>query len=105
RAAESVESILRHLQGRGLVATPFREVLVAGSDLEVALEETRGLPRLAVDARAAADVFMIGSGALAPLGGFLNEADYPSLVATGPLFSRAPLPVPVLPRPDTPAAP
>src|SRR5215472_12033947 len=58
-AAESLESILRQLQGCGLVATPFREVLVAGSDLEVALEETRGLPRLAVDARAAADVFMI----------------------------------------------
>jgi len=99
-AAESVESILRQLQGRGLVATPFREVLVAGSDLEVALEETRGLPRLAVDARAAADVFMIGSGALAPLGGFLNEADYRSVVATGRLLSGAPLGVPVVLRVD-----
>jgi ATP sulfurylase len=70
--AESVDAILRHLEGRGLVTAPFRDRLLDGAQLEAA----HGLPRLRVDARAAADVFMLGSGALAPLGGFLGERDY-----------------------------
>src|SRR5215470_13637475 len=54
-AAESVEVILRHLQGRGLLAAPFREALLDGAELKAALDEACRLPRLSVDVRAAAD--------------------------------------------------
>jgi ATP sulfurylase/adenylyl-sulfate kinase len=99
-SAESVDAILRHLQGRGLLATPFREALVDGSELEAALDDACRLPRLGVDVRSAADVFMIGSGALAPLAGFLDQANYRSVVTTGRLVSGAPLGVPVVLRVD-----
>src|SRR5690349_5759758 len=99
-SAESVDAILRHLQGRGLLATPFREALVDGSELEAALDDACRLPRLGVDVRSAADVFMIGSGALAPLAGFLDQANYHSVVTTGRLVSGAPLGVPVVLRVD-----
>ena len=97
-AAESVAAILRHLEERGLLATPFHDALVDGSELEAAQEEAARLPRLGVDARAAADVFMIGSGALSPLTGFLSERDYRSVVATGRLDCGAPLGLPVVLR-------
>lgn len=97
-AAESVDAILHHLEGRGLVTAPFRDRLLDGPELEAALGEAYRLPRLRVDARAAADVFMIGSGALAPLGGFLGERDYRSVVGTGRLEGGAPLGVPVVLR-------
>src|SRR5262249_38973925 len=90
-AGESVDAILRPRRGRGRLATPFREALVDGAEREDVLDEACRLPRLAVDVRAAADVFMIGSGALAPLAGFLDEGDYRSVVATGRLLSGAPL--------------
>ena len=99
-AAESVAAILHHLEERGLLATPFHDALVDGSELEAALEAAARLPRLGVDARAAADVFMIGSGALAPLTGFLGERGYRSVVATGRLECGAPLGLPVVLRVD-----
>jgi sulfate adenylyltransferase/3'-phosphoadenosine 5'-phosphosulfate synthase len=96
--AESVAAILRHLERRGLVATRFHDGLLEGSALEAALDEAYGLPRLSVDARTAADVFMLGSGGLAPLDGFLGERDYRSVLASGRLDSGSPLGLPVLLR-------
>src|SRR5437588_2255548 len=75
-AAESVAAILRHLERRGLLAAHFRDGLLEGSALEAALGEAYGLPRLGVDARAAADVFMLGSGAPSPPDGFLGQRHY-----------------------------
>ena len=99
-AAESVHVILRHLEERRLLAAAFRDTLVGGSERESALEDALRLPRLGVDGRTAADVFMIGSGALAPLTGFLGERDYRSVVSTGRLESGAPLGLPVVLRVD-----
>jgi len=99
-ATDSVEAILRHLEGRGLVPAPFRDALVEDSEREAALKEAQRLPRLAVDARTAADVFMIGSGALTPLRGFLGERDYRSVVRTGRLESGGALGLPVVFRVD-----
>src|SRR5262249_61934109 len=99
-AGESVDAILRPRRGRGRLATPFRQALVDGAEREAVFDEACRLPRLAVDVRAAADVFMIGSGALAPLAGFLDEGDYRSVLATGRLLSGAPLGVPVVLRVD-----
>jgi ATP sulfurylase/adenylyl-sulfate kinase len=102
--AESVAAVLRHLERRGLVPTPFRDRLLRGDELAAAQAEARVLPRLEVDARAAADVFMLGSGALSPLDGFLGERDYRSVVETARLDGGAPLGVPVVLRVDAAAA-
>ena len=102
--AQSVEAILRHLEGRGLVPSLLRDGLLEGAALAEAEAEARRLPGLAVDARAAADVLMIGSGALAPLRGFLGQADYRSVVATGRLAGGPPLGVPVVLRVEPEAA-
>ena len=102
--AESVAAVLRHLERRGLVPTPFRDRLLRGDELAAARDEARRLPRLAVDARAAADVFMLGSGALSPLDGFLDERDYRSVVDSGRLAGGPPLGVPVVLRVDLVAA-
>src|SRR5207248_5196812 len=45
-----------------------------------------------------ADVLMIGSGALAPLEGFLDERDYGAVLATARLASGSPIGLPVLLR-------
>jgi ATP sulfurylase/adenylyl-sulfate kinase len=87
---ESVDAILRELERRALVPVPLRDELLAEPGAEVP-----GLPRLDVDARTAADVLMIGSGALAPLSGFLDRIDYESVVATGRLAAGAPIGIPV----------
>ena len=102
--AESVAAIVRHLEARGLVPAPFRDALLDGAEREAALAEAVGLPRLEVDARAAADVLMLGSGALTPLRGFLGEEDYRSVVETGRLAGGAPLGVPVVLRASAPEA-
>ncbi len=96
--AESVEAILRHLERRALIRARFRDRLLDGQELEASLEAAGGLPRLPIDARAAADVLMLGAGALTPVRGFLGQADYRSVVATGRLESGAPLGVPVVLR-------
>src|SRR5215472_4449507 len=96
--AESVAAVLRHLERRGLVPTPFRDRLLRGEELAAAQAEARVLPRVAVDARVAADVFMLGSGALSPLDGFLGEEDYRAVVETAWLAGGTPLCVPVVLR-------
>jgi ATP sulfurylase/adenylyl-sulfate kinase len=95
---ESVDAVLQHLERRGLISAPVRDALLAGPALEAVVDEALRLPRLDVDARAAADVFMIGTGALAPLRGFLTERDYRAVVETGRLAGGAPLGVPVVLR-------
>lgn len=52
-----------------------------GPAREEALERARRLPRVRLDAREAADLEMIGDGALSPLTGFMGQADYRSVVA------------------------
>jgi sulfate adenylyltransferase/3'-phosphoadenosine 5'-phosphosulfate synthase len=95
-AAESAAAILAHLETCGLVNAPFRDGLLDASRVE----EAAGMQRLDVDARAAADVLMLGSGALTPLRGFLGQEDYLSVVAGGRLAGGAPLGVPVTLRVD-----
>jgi sulfate adenylyltransferase/3'-phosphoadenosine 5'-phosphosulfate synthase len=97
---ESVAAIMRHLERRGLVPRPFQDALLRGEAVAAAAAEATRLPRLDVDARVAADVYMIGSGALSPLVGFLGERDYRSVVETGRLAGGAPLGVPVVLRVD-----
>ncbi len=58
-------------------------------------EETRDLPRLIVQTRQAADLEMLAIGAYSPLKGFLNRADYLSVVNEMHLSNGLPWSIPI----------
>ena len=58
----------------------------------------RSLPRLQVGARELSDVFMLATGALSPLDGFIGRADYAAIVGDGRLANGAPFTIPIVLR-------
>lgn len=60
-----------------------------------ALAHAQSLRRIRLDAVGEADVEMLGVGALSPLEGFLNEADYRSVVAEMHLANGLPWTIPI----------
>jgi ATP sulfurylase/adenylyl-sulfate kinase len=102
--AESVAAIMAHLERRSLIPVAFGDELLTGPAREAAVAEAAGLPALEIDRRAAADLLMLGSGALLPLRGFLGRRDHESVLATGRLEGGAPIGVPVTLRVPGPAA-
>jgi sulfate adenylyltransferase/3'-phosphoadenosine 5'-phosphosulfate synthase len=93
--AESVATIIAHLERRSLIPVAFSDELLAGPAREAAVAEARGLDALEVDGRAAADVLMLASGALLPMRGFTGRRDHESVLATARLEGGAPVGVPV----------
>lgn len=61
---------------------PHGGTLVNRRALAPAEAELRDLPRVQLSARALSDVFLIANGAFSPLTGFMNRADYESVVQT-----------------------
>lgn len=55
--------------------------LVPEGDKEHQRKEAAALPHIPIDGRTISDLEMIGVGAFSPLEGFMNEADYKSVVA------------------------
>lgn len=51
-----------------------------GDERQAAIERAAGLVRVRLDSREAADLEMIGDGALSPLTGFMNRDDYTAVV-------------------------
>jgi ATP sulfurylase/adenylyl-sulfate kinase len=91
---ESVDAVLRALVRLGhLPGEPVERFGTADDAIEA-----RHLPRIAVDARAVADLGMLGTGALSPLAGFMDSADYTAVLDAGRLASGAPFTIPVLLR-------
>ncbi len=68
---------------------------VSGADGEELLARARTLPPVELDARGAADVEVIASGALSPLEGFVTEEDYFSIVRTKRLANGILFPIPI----------
>lgn len=93
---ESVASILRTLARLGHVRGEPVESIGTAGDVAAA----RLLPRLTVGARELADLQMLATGALSPLGGFMDRTDYASVLDSGRLASGAPFTIPVLLRSD-----
>lgn len=97
---ESVEKILGALERLGYIPAIPRERLIGGEELAAILAEAGRLPRLDVGSREAADIYMLSSGALSPLAGFLGEQDYQSVLERGRLRAGQPFTIPVTLRVD-----
>ncbi|WP_291429722.1 sulfate adenylyltransferase [Deinococcus sp.] len=81
-----------------LLPTPLGGALVnlvrrPGHDFDPA--ELPGLPRLNISDRSAADLEMLATGAYSPLTGFLNEADYLSVIERLRLADGTPWSIPI----------
>ncbi len=74
------------------------ERLLTGDELEARVADARSLPRLDVGAREASDIYMLSSGAMSPLRGFVGESDYTSILERGRLANGRPFSIPVVLR-------
>jgi sulfate adenylyltransferase/3'-phosphoadenosine 5'-phosphosulfate synthase len=91
---ESVQKILAALVRLGHIDGAPLERFGSASDAEA-------LPRLDVGAREHADLWMLATGALSPLHGFVGAADYAAIIEGGRLASGAPFTIPVTLRTDS----
>ena len=69
--------------------------VLAGEELEAALEKANHLPMIMVDLEAVITLEMIATGVLSPNKGFMNEADYKSVLTEGRLSNGVVWPVPL----------
>jgi sulfate adenylyltransferase len=79
------------------------DLLVPPADLPALLDYAKSLPRIQISERAVCDLELLAVGAFSPLTGFMNEADYRSVLdslrlADGTLFPM-PITLPVDPHP------
>ena len=58
----------------------LNERLVLGDEAAQLAERARSLPQVTLDPRQVTDVELLAVGALSPLDGFMNEADYNSVI-------------------------
>lgn len=70
--------------------------LVEGDAREALLAKAAGLPKVTLNSREASDLEMIAVGAMSPLEGFMNEADYQGVVDNMHLASGVAWPLPVV---------
>ena len=108
-SAETVEQsaakVIDRLERLGHVPRQVPDRLPSEDELQELRAEARRLPRLQVGPRELSDVFMLATGALSPVEGFIGREDYESVVDAGRLASGAPFTIPVVLRvDDVPAA-
>jgi len=70
--------------------------LVEGDAREALIAKAAGLPKVTLNSREASDLEMIAVGAMSPLEGFMNEADYNGVVDNMHLASGVAWPLPVV---------
>jgi sulfate adenylyltransferase len=75
--------------------------VVEGDERDALLAKAAGLPVVTLNSREASDLEMIAVGAMSPLEGFMNEADYNGVVNDMHLASGAAWPLPVVLSPKT----
>jgi ATP sulfurylase/adenylyl-sulfate kinase len=97
--AESLARVIEALERGGhLPSQSVPERLPEGEELQALRAEARTLPRLDVGQRELSDLFMLASGGLAPLTGFIGAEDYESVVTTGRLANGTPYTIPIVLR-------
>ena len=75
--------------------------VVEGDDRDSLLAKAAGLPVVTLNSREASDLEMIAVGAMSPLEGFMNEADYNGVVEDMHLASGVAWPLPVVLSPKS----
>jgi ATP sulfurylase/adenylyl-sulfate kinase len=98
RVEESVGKVLTALERLGYLDTEPQEDLLNGRDLEAAIAQARDLTRLDVGSREASDVYMLSTGALRPLAGYVGAQAYGSILEAGRLPNGQPFPIPIVLR-------
>ncbi|MBO0685258.1 MAG: adenylyl-sulfate kinase, partial [Candidatus Dormibacteraeota bacterium] len=93
-----VGRILAGLARRGYVHPSPIDRVPVGEQLEAARARAATLPSVEVTLRDHTDAYMLSSGALAPLDGFMNSLDYQAVVEEGRLADGAPFTIPVVLR-------
>ncbi len=96
--AESLGKILDALERLGHLPGRIDERLPHGDELQALRAEARNLPRLEVGQRELSDLFMLATGGLAPLEGFMGAEDYRSVVESGRLARGLPFTIPIVLR-------
>jgi ATP sulfurylase/adenylyl-sulfate kinase len=97
---QSVARILAGLARRGHVHPAPVDRAPAGDQLAEARARAASLPSVEVSPRDHTDAYMLSTGALAPLGGFMGAADYHAVLEEGRLAGGAPFTIPVVLRLD-----
>jgi len=95
-AEESMHSIMQTLVRLGFLPGLLAERLGDADDAAAAAQ----LPGIDVGAREEADLYMLATGALSPLAGFMGSADYRTVLEAGRLASGTPFTIPVVLRAD-----
>ncbi|HEV2477914.1 MAG TPA: adenylyl-sulfate kinase, partial [Candidatus Dormibacteraeota bacterium] len=98
--AASVARVVDALERLGYLPRRVTDRFPPEAELPGLRAEARSLPRLQVGARELADVYMLATGALSPLDGFIGRADYAAIVGDGRLANGAPFTIPIVLRTD-----
>ena len=95
---QSLAKVIHALERLGHLHRHVNERLPGGEELQALRAEARTLPRLEVGQRELSDLFMLATGALAPLDSFMGQQDYESVVSNGRLASGHPFTIPIVLR-------
>jgi ATP sulfurylase/adenylyl-sulfate kinase len=95
---QSVDRILDILEVLGHISRGVRERFPRGAELDELRQEAEHLPGLEIGPHALSDAGMLGVGALSPLRGFMDSADYTAVLDSGRLRGGQPFTIPIVLR-------
>lgn len=95
---QSVDRVLDALERLGYIWRGIRENLPSGAALDALQTEAKALPVLEVGPNEVTDAGMLSVGALSPLRGFMDSADYAAVLDRGRLAGGQPFTIPVVLR-------
>lgn len=98
---QSLAKVIEKLERLGHLPRQVAERLPSGEQLEALRAEARSLPRLHVGQRELSDLYMLASGALAPLDSFMSHDDYLAVVESGRLARGSPFTIPIVLRAES----
>jgi ATP sulfurylase/adenylyl-sulfate kinase len=95
---QSLARIIDTLERLGHLPRQVIDRLPQGDELQALRSEAQTLPRLEVGQRELSDLFMLATGGLAPLDGFMDAEDYGSVIGGGRLANGQPFTIPIVLR-------
>lgn len=94
----SVAKILRELERRNFIRRAPVDRIPAAEQREELGQLARNAPQVQISAHDHADLLLLSTGAIAPLYGFMDQADYGAVMDSGRLASGAPFTMPIVLR-------